>query len=236
MLDLVGAIVGMGTIAVCLVAFTHSVSGSLADRLRLAAIVGAWVGLASAAAAAGRLTVTSDDPIPWIGVLFAAPLIAVGVLTLNSKRVRTALVAVPLPLLIGLNSFRMLGVLFLFLTAAGRLSGPFPYFAGIGDIVTGALAIPLALRVARSSEPLVVAVRRWNIFGALDLVVAVSLGITSADGSPIQLIHAGVGSQAMQYLPYSLVPTVLVPFYLITHAIVAAQLAATRAVPALSRI
>jgi hypothetical protein len=44
-----------------------------------------------------------------------------------------------------------------------------------------------------------------------------------------------VGSAAMQYLPYCLVPTVLVPFYLITHAIVAAQLAATRAVPALSR-
>ena len=60
--------------------------------------------------------------------------------------------------------------------------------------------------------------------GTLDLVVAVGLGITSAAGSPLQLIHAGVGSQAMQYLPLSLVPTVLVPFYLLTHAIVAAQL------------
>jgi hypothetical protein len=53
-------------------------------------------------------------------------------------------------------------------------------------------------------------------------------------GSPIQLIHAGMGSAAMQYLPYCLVPTVLVPFYLITHAIVAAQLAAPRAAPAFS--
>ena len=33
-----------------------------------------------------------------------------------------------------------------------------------------------------------------------------------------------MGSQAMQYLPLSLVPTVLVPFYLLTHAIVVAQL------------
>ena len=54
----------------------------------------------------------------------------------------------------------------------------------------------------------------------------------SAAGSPLQVIHAGVGSQALQYLPYCLVPTVLVPFYLLTHAIVAAQLAATRAAPA----
>jgi len=78
------------------------------------------------------------------------------------------------------------------------------------------------------------AVRRWNIFGTLDLVVAVGLGLTSAPGSPLQVIDAGAGSDAMQYLPYCLVPTVLVPFYLITHAIVAAQLRATRAAPALS--
>jgi hypothetical protein len=32
----------------------------------------------------------------------------------------------------------------------------------------------------------------------------------------------------MQQLPYCLVPTVLVPFYLITHAVVAAQLIAGR--------
>jgi hypothetical protein len=32
----------------------------------------------------------------------------------------------------------------------------------------------------------------------------------------------------MQHLPFSFVPTVLVPFYLITHGIVAAQLAAGR--------
>jgi hypothetical protein len=71
----------------------------------------------------------------------------------------------------------------------------------------------------------------WSIFGTLDLFAAVGLGITSAAGSPPQLIHAGVGSEAMQYLPFCLVPTVLVPFYLITHAIIAAQLNALRAVP-----
>jgi hypothetical protein len=39
----------------------------------------------------------------------------------------------------------------------------------------------------------------------------------------------------MQALPFCLVPTVLVPFYLITHAIVAAQLAAQRTSSVLSR-
>ena len=65
-------------------------------------------------------------------------------------------------------------------------------------------------------------------FGTLDLFAAIALGLTSAAGSPLQLMHAGVGSEAVQYLPFCLIPTVLVPFYLITHAIVAAQLRAQR--------
>lgn len=234
MLDLIGAIVGMSAVGINLVAFTHALPGTLARRLGLAAIAGGWVGLASGLGAAGKLAFSPENPVPLIGVLFALPLFAVGVLALTSHRARAALMAIPMPLLIGVNSLRVLGVLFLLLAASGRLSGPFPFSAGLGDIITGAAAVPLALSIARSGRLLPGAVRLWNIFGTLDLLVAVGLGITSAAGSPLQVIHAGVGSAAMQYLPYCLVPTVLVPFYLITHAIVAAQLAATRAAPALS--
>lgn len=234
MLDLIGAVVGMSAIGINLVAFTQALPVSFGRRIGLGAIAGAWIGLASGLGAAGQLGFASDAPVPLIGVLFAVPLLTVGALALRSQRLRTALLAVPLQVLIGLNSIRVLGVLFLLLAASGRLSGPFPYFAGLGDIITGAIALPLALQVARSGQSSAPAVRRWNIFGALDLFVAVALGITSADGSPIQLIHAGVGSAAMQSLPFCLVPTVLVPFYLITHGLVAAKLAATRAVPALS--
>jgi hypothetical protein len=233
MLDLIGSIVGMSAVSINLVAFAQALPGTLARRLGLGAIAGAWVGLATALGAAGELAFTPGNPVPLIGVLLALPLLTVAVLALSSQRVRSALLAVPMPLLIGLNSLRVLGVLFLLLAVTGRLSGPFPYFAGIGDIITGASALPLALSLARSQRPSAAVIRNWNIFGALDLVVAVSLGITSANGSPLQLIHAGVGSEAIQYLPYCLVPTVLVPFYLITHAIVAAQLRAPRAVPVL---
>jgi hypothetical protein len=235
MLDLIGAIVGMSAVAINLVALTQALPGTSASRLGLGAIAGAWVGLASGLGAAGKLTFSPDHPLPLIAVLFALPLIAVATLALSSPKARAALLGIPMPLLIGVNSLRVLGVLFLMLAAGGRLSGPFPYFAGLGDIITGALALPLAVSIARSGRLPSAAVRSWNIFGALDLLVAIGLGLTSAAGSPVQLIHAGVGSAAMQYLPYCLVPTVLVPFYLITHAIVAAQLAAPRAAPALSR-
>src|SRR5713101_982234 len=107
----------------------------------------------------------------------------------------------------------------------GRLA--LAVLAGVwGDFVTGALAMPVAwLAMAKSSQRdrLIVA---WNAFGALDLVVAVTLEIMSRNGSPLQLIHAGVGTEAMTTLPWSLVPSVLVPFFLIAHAIVFAQLRA----------
>jgi len=226
----------MMAVAINLVAIASILPGSLARRLSLAAIAGAWVGLATGLGAAGEFVFSPNHPVPLVGVLFAAPLLIVGALALKYPRVRSALRAIPMPLLIGLNAQRVLGVLFLLLAAAGRLSGPFPYSAGLGDIITGAFAIPLALSVARSQKPSASAVMRWNIFGTLDLFAAVALGLASAAGSPLQLIHAGVGSEAMQYLPFCLIPTVLVPFYLITHAIVAAQLRAQRTAPSADRV
>ena len=55
MLDLIGAIVVMSAIGINLVAFTNALPGTLAHRLGLAAIAGAWVGLASGLGAAGTI-------------------------------------------------------------------------------------------------------------------------------------------------------------------------------------
>lgn len=225
-LDFADSIVTMAVIAVNLVAFTQALSISLSRRLTLAAIAGGWVGVAVILSASGRLAYSPNSPAPFLGILLAAPLLVVGLLALTSEKVRVSLLGIPLPLLVGLNAMRLLGGLFLLDFLAGSLNGPFPFFAGVGDMITGALAIPIAIEIARPEKLSPRAIAVWNAFGTLDLIVAVGLGITSAAGSPLQLIHAGVGSQAMQYLPLSLVPTVLVPFYLLTHAIIAVRLRA----------
>jgi len=227
MLDAIGSIAGSMAIMINLVAFGGALPLAARGRIALAAGVGAWVGLASAAASAGALAFAPEQPIPVIGLFFALPLIAAAVFWAASERFRAALLQIPTSLLVGLNTMRLLGALFLVLAAVDRLSGPFPYSAGLGDMITGAIAAPLSLAIARGSARLE-ALARWNIFGAIDLFAAVGLGLTTADGSPIQLLHVGVGSEAMQHLPFSLVPTVLVPFYLITHWIVWRQLAARR--------
>jgi hypothetical protein len=225
MLDILGSLV-LGSTAGALFA---AVLGSLAIRpnvrLALGAGVGAWIALAVAVTAAGGL---GASPLV-LPALFALPLTAAA-LAATSAACRSAMLALPTPTIIALNALRVLGVLFLFLAADGRLSGPFPYSAAIGDIITGLFALPVARLAARN--PRDIRVLEWNIFGALDLVAAVALGMTSANGSPLQLIHAGVGSEAITTLPWALVPLVLVPTYLIGHALVFARVWATRATTA----
>ncbi len=221
MLNLIGEIVGMAAILINVTAIVNALALTTRQRLAVAGSVGVWVGLASAAAATGKLAFDPGNPVPIIGLFVAVPFVAMAVAWNASRTFREKLLSIPTPLLIQLNSLRMLGGIFLLLAMAGRLSGPFPYFAGIGDMITGAFAFSVAALAARGTAP--GRIIAWSIFGALDLFAAVGLGITSANGSPIQLLHVGVGSAAIQQLPFSLVPTVLVPFYLITHFIVFAK-------------
>jgi hypothetical protein len=151
MLDTIGTIAGFAAIMISLVGFGGALPLSARGRIALAAGVGVWAGLATAAANSGALTFTPEQPVPLVGFFFALPLIATAALWFGSKAFRDALLAIPTSLLVGLNSMRMLGALFFCLAAVGRLSGPFPYSAGLGDVITGIVAVRLALALARGS-------------------------------------------------------------------------------------
>jgi hypothetical protein len=134
------------------------------------------------------------------------------------------MLSVPMPAMVALNIVRIFAVLFLMLAAEGRLTGPFPYSAAWGDIITGVVAVPILWLIKDNmGARYTTAIAAWNLFGASDLVLAIVFGITSAEGSPLQLFP-GPGSEAMQHAPWSFVPTVLVPIWLILHAIIAMQL------------
>ena len=218
MLDFAGTIVTAALMTFIVGALVSYLDIGRAAKLGIAGVAGAWIGLAAAAGAAGWFAIAR--PLPVIGVFVAAPLLAAAIAAC-SPAVRAALLALPTKLLIGLNIGRVFAILFLLLAMQGRLAGPFPHFAGWGDIITGVVAVPLLfVAVERNAT----AIAAWNYFGAADLVLAIFLGITSTEGAPLQLFSYPPGAQAMQQLPWSFVPTVLVPFYLIMHAIVWAQL------------
>jgi hypothetical protein len=221
MLDVIGSILVGMALAVALTALTTTLPLRISGRFVLAGTAGAWIGLAGAVAGMGALS----NP-PTVLAMFGTPLVIMVGLAFGVPSVRRALTAIPLPLLIALNIVRLAGVLFVLLAVAGRLSGPFPYFAGWGDFATGALALPVATLAANETRLRDRLILAWNSFGMLDLIVAVTLGMISRNGSPLQLIHAGVGTAAIQTLPWAFIPTVLVPFFLTVHVIVFAQLRA----------
>src|SRR5205807_4231382 len=183
-------------------------------------------GLAAALSGANLFLGTNPVGPPLIGSVIAAPPVATAVAAALSHSVRATLLAMPLPLLVGLNVWRIGGGFFLLLAIDGRLGGPFPHSAGWGDVITGALALPVAWLALRGQGKALI--WTWNAFGMLDLVAALAFGIISANGSPLQIIHAGAGSDAVQMLPWPLIPTVLLPMFLIVHAVVFAQLASAK--------
>jgi hypothetical protein len=135
---------------------------------------------------------------------------------------------VPLAALVGINSFRIGGVFFLLLFADGRLSSPFAPSAGWGDIITGIAAIPIAAGAASARSVPSGLLAAWNVFGAVDLVIAVTLAFLSAPGTPFRVFMDAPGTVVMTTLPWVLVATLLVPLYLLTHFIIAARLRFSR--------
>ncbi|HXF75344.1 MAG TPA: hypothetical protein VNN13_04565 [Methylomirabilota bacterium] len=80
-----------------------------------------------------------------------------------------------------IQAWRFAGVGFLALYAQGILSGLFAWPAGLGDIAVALAAPWVALRITdnpafASSRAYIV----WNLFGVLDLLVAVGTGGLSA--------------------------------------------------------
>jgi len=225
MLDLIGTTVLTAVIAVILYAVIAMMPLSPVQKLTTATIAGLWIGFAIALGTTGIYAVAAT-PVPAVGVMVALPSIVIGAAALLSSGVRATLLALPVPLLLGLNALRILpGAFILLLASQGKLSGPFPQSAGWGDIIVGVIAIPLMLVAARNFAGSRSAVLAWNILGTLDLMEAVALGVLSAPGSPLQIFGGAVGSTGMWSLPWSSVPTLLVPFYFITHGIVFAHLA-----------
>jgi len=221
MLDFLGTIATAALMVFAVGTFVVCMEAPRGAKLLFLAGAGLWVGLCAASAMAGWHAVAR--PFPLIGPFVAAPLLAAAIAS-AFPAARAAMLSVPMPVLIGLNAGRIFAVLFLLLMAEGRLAGPFPYFAAGGDIITGVAALFVMRLAAADAWRNRIRIAAWDLFGTADLVLAIALGVMSAEGSPLQVIHAPPGSEAMQHAPWSFVPTVLVPFYLIMHAIVWAQL------------
>ncbi len=222
MVDLIGAIGLTGAAALWVAVLSHWY------RAKSPSLIYWHVGWFGAVAAIGATQVLQRiGPVgtPALGLLVAAPMVVVGILVARSARIREALGSIPTTVLIGLNAFRVEGVFFLILYAEHRLPAPFAPNAGWGDIVAGITALPVMWAVRRRVQGWRLIALLWNLWGLLDLIDALFLGVTSAEGSPFRLFFGDPSTAPATILPWLLIPAYLVPEMIITHIAIFRRLA-----------
>lgn len=196
-------------------------------RIGLAVFLFGWLGLAfalapSPASLAGRDPFYLTPLIPlFVGASFVVALLAF----LYSPALRRAAEAASLPALIGVQVYRVLGVLFVILLALGQLPAHFAKPAGWGDIFIGITGPLVALALARRTPGAHGLAIAWNVLGLLDLMVAVGMGT----GVLAPYLMPELGSRvptagAMGVFPLILVPTFAVPLSVILHVLALSRL------------
>ncbi len=123
---------------------------------------------------------------------------------------------VPQRWLVTVQAYRVLGVIFLILYAAGRMPGAFALPAGIGDVLAGLLAPVAGLAYARGWRGSAGLLRAWNLFGLADLMVAIATGFLSSP-SPLQILALNDPNRLISAFPLVMVPVFLVPLSVLLH-------------------
>ncbi len=220
-LDMIGAI-GATAIFVGILGFVVGFSRlRITSRLLVFAIAAVWMAMIVTVTMLGAFAPGALGRFPSALLPFFFLTAALCGSFVFLARVRSELLAIPLPVLVVVNAGRIGGVFFLLLYGAGRITAPFAPSAGIGDILTGIFALLLTWRLIGNPGVKSRWIRYWNMFGLMDLASAITLGTLSAPGS---LFPRAPGTSVMSFLPWSFVPSILVPVYILLHLVIAKKI------------
>jgi hypothetical protein len=112
----------------------------------LSAVFIGWEVVAQYLGAANTYLATIENPptVPTILFGLLIPLAVAGIALWQSESIARLVAAIPLHWLVAAQVYRVAGGIFLVLWADGRLPWQFALPAGIGDVVTGILAVVVA--------------------------------------------------------------------------------------------
>ncbi|CDX37405.1 conserved membrane hypothetical protein [Mesorhizobium sp. ORS 3359] len=181
-----------------------------------------WLAIAWSAAINGVFH-TDASSLPLLPAAIFLPVVIGAPLLLFSKRIGQVLDAMPASWLVALQLYRIFGGWALAAWLHGALPGAFAVPAGMGDVLTGLLALPAALAVATGTVGGRRAATLWNILGLGDFAVAVTMGVITSPG-PLQLIVPDVQSIGAGAYPGVLTPAFVVPSSILLHMLSLRQL------------
>jgi hypothetical protein len=168
-----------------------------------------WLGLSGALGSTGK-------PPVGLGAAIGIPLLVFALDARLGGPLSRAFSRIDLATLTALQTFRVAGVFFLIAWSQGTLPGAFAFPAGIGDIAIGVAAPFVAAAVTgRQRGHLTLAVI-FNLAGVVDLVTAVSAGVTHSS-SALGFLAGSVTTDRLGHYPFSLIPTFFVPLALVLH-------------------
>jgi hypothetical protein len=147
----------------------------------------------------------SSSQIPVIQCGLLLPIAAGVALFWLSGPFRRVIQALPQKWIISLQIFRAEGVIFLVLYAGGHLPGVFAWPAGVGDMLVGLLAPMVATAYTRNPSRAAGWLRAWNLFGIIDLIVAVTTAFLTSP-SRFQMFAFATPNQLISAFPLVMIP------------------------------
>jgi hypothetical protein len=206
----------------CIMLYRGALAAGLSPRTATivtatgSAVLGGWLLASGLLARAGVYHQASGQAAPWFGVAVAGTLL--GLLAASRIPPMPRVLAAPgTPARLTLpHTLRVVGVTFLLVMALGHLPAVFALPAGLGDIAAGLAAPFVARRLAQGGGR--TRAVWFNLFGILDLVVALSVGFLAGLG-PWRPLEVTPSTEPLSLLPLALVPTVAVPLSLALHMV-----------------
>lgn len=182
----------------------------------VAGLIAAWFVVALSGSALHLFANTSQQIGISVALAAGLPVLAFFAWLAASEQFRKFALSLDSRVLTLWQTGRSLGVVFVILEAQQLLPARFALSAGYGDIFIGATAWFAATRLANPRNRALFIL--WQTLGIADLVSAVALGVTAQffQGS-------GPTMYLMTVLPLSLIPTFLVPLFMMIHVISIAQ-------------
>jgi hypothetical protein len=175
-------------------------------------VLAAWAIATGILAANGVYLPPKTQRPPPTGIQLVGALIGVALALVASPSLRSLLTNQKN--LIRLNVWRLVGAVFLILMVTRQMPALWAIPTGLGDILVGAWAFWVAgqLDAPGGSRRAII----FNVLGLVDLVVAVTLGITT---SPPQFFRTTPTSELATRFPLALVPGFLVPLAVMLHIV-----------------
>jgi hypothetical protein len=205
------------TAITAIVAQRTSPSSKIMTPFMVGAFFASWLAIAILVGDGTNFPIPPESRRGISGLVALIPFVIAVITLFASKNLRAINAATPSAWLIGIQTYRAAGIMFVFpFLTYGIVPAGFAYPAGIGDLVTGIFAPIVALMVARNRPHALKWAVAWNLFGTLDLIVAPATAL---------LFQARV----LNIYPLDLVPLFLgPPLGILTHILSLRNLAVAK--------